>query len=353
MPLGRFARIIVVTAMVCATAVAGVGMAVASQADAASRYSTTANLNVRSAPSLSASILATLPNGTPVTSNGSASNGWLPISYNGGQAYVSSAYVTTGSATTAATTATTTVNVNFRTQPTLTSSVITVLRSGTTVTTTGTSGDFTAVSANGTQGWVWTGYLSGRKAPATTLSAVSTTEYTTAIHVRVRTQPSLQSATITMLAIGTKLTVTGAPVNGFAPISYKGVARWISASYLSTTAPAPAKAPASSATPTPAAPSPTSTAADSSSSSSAPLNLANEAMWVKIAQCESGNRWDINTGNGYFGGLQFSLGTWNSVGGQDFATRPDLATKDQQITVANRLYAQRGLQPWTCRTAVQ
>ncbi len=85
--------------------------------------------------------------------------------------------------------------------------------------------------------------------------------------------------------------------------------------------------------------------------SGAGLNLANAAMWDRIAQCESGGRWNINTGNGYYGGLQFNSATWLSVGGGDFAPRADLATREQQITVANRLYAQRGLQPWTCAWA--
>ena len=79
------------------------------------------------------------------------------------------------------------------------------------------------------------------------------------------------------------------------------------------------------------------------------INLARLAQWNKIAKCESGNRWHINTGNGYYGGLQFNLETWRSVKGQDFAKYPHRATKREQITVANRLYAKRGFQPWTCR----
>ncbi len=79
------------------------------------------------------------------------------------------------------------------------------------------------------------------------------------------------------------------------------------------------------------------------------INLARLAQWNKIAKCESGGRWHINTGNGYYGGLQFNLGTWRSVKGQDFAKYPHRATKAEQITVANRLYAKRGFQPWTCR----
>ncbi len=82
-----------------------------------------------------------------------------------------------------------------------------------------------------------------------------------------------------------------------------------------------------------------------------PLDLSRAAMWDRIAQCESSGRWNINTGNGYYGGLQFDASTWLSVNGQDFARRADLATREEQITVANRLYALRGLQPWACRGA--
>jgi len=85
--------------------------------------------------------------------------------------------------------------------------------------------------------------------------------------------------------------------------------------------------------------------------SGAGINLANAAMWDRIAKCESGGNWHINTGNGYYGGLQFAYTTWLSSGGADFAPRADLASREEQITVANRLYAVRGLQPWGCRWA--
>jgi len=79
------------------------------------------------------------------------------------------------------------------------------------------------------------------------------------------------------------------------------------------------------------------------------LNLARLSKWNKIAKCESGGRWHINTHNGYYGGLQFNLGTWRSVKGQQFASKPHKASKAEQITVANRLYAKRGFKPWSCR----
>jgi hypothetical protein len=59
--------------------------------------------------------------------------------------------------------------------------------------------------------------------------------------------------------------------------------------------------------------------------------------WYAIAQCESGGNWQINTGNGYYGGLQFSQGTWVAAGGLAYAPRADLATASQQIAVASTL----------------
>jgi uncharacterized protein YabE (DUF348 family) len=68
--------------------------------------------------------------------------------------------------------------------------------------------------------------------------------------------------------------------------------------------------------------------------------------WDAVAQCESGGNWHINTGNGFYGGLQFDYGTWLSNGGGAYAKRADLATRDEQIAVANHLYARRGSSPW-------
>ncbi|WP_040885121.1 resuscitation-promoting factor [Janibacter sp. HTCC2649] len=105
--------------------------------------------------------------------------------------------------------------------------------------------------------------------------------------------------------------------------------------------------------PKPAAPKPTASAPAPSAgnTSGAGINLSNAAMWDRIAECESSGNWSINTGNGYYGGLQFDLQTWRGAGGGDFASRPDLASRAEQITVANRVYADRGLQPWGCAHA--
>lgn len=88
-------------------------------------------------------------------------------------------------------------------------------------------------------------------------------------------------------------------------------------------------------------------AAASNTGAAAPA-MMNEAMWDKIAQCESTGNWSINSGNGYYGGLQFDIQTWIGAGGGAYAPNASLATKAQQIDIANRVYAQRGLQPWGC-----
>ncbi len=61
------------------------------------------------------------------------------------------------------------------------------------------------------------------------------------------------------------------------------------------------------------------------------------ACWDRVASCESGGRWNINTSNGYLGGLQWLLSTWLANGGGRYASLPQYATRMQQITVASRM----------------
>ncbi|KWT58090.1 transglycosylase [Streptomyces albus subsp. albus] len=70
--------------------------------------------------------------------------------------------------------------------------------------------------------------------------------------------------------------------------------------------------------------------------------------WDAVAQCESGGNWSINTGNGYYGGLQFTNSSWAAAGGTKYAPRADLASKSQQIAAAERLLAIQGPGAWTC-----
>jgi uncharacterized protein YabE (DUF348 family) len=88
--------------------------------------------------------------------------------------------------------------------------------------------------------------------------------------------------------------------------------------------------------------------ADSGNTGAAAPAMMNAGMWDKIAQCESGGNWSINSGNGYYGGLQFDIQTWIGAGGGSYAPNASQASKAQQIDIANRIYAERGLQPWGC-----
>ncbi|MEY9926464.1 nucleoid-associated protein YgaU [Catenulispora sp. GP43] len=78
----------------------------------------------------------------------------------------------------------------------------------------------------------------------------------------------------------------------------------------------------------------------------ATASAASVSTWDQVAACESGGNWSINTGNGYYGGLQFSTSSWLAAGGGKYAPRADLATKDQQIAVAENLLASQGPGAW-------
>jgi hypothetical protein len=77
-------------------------------------------------------------------------------------------------------------------------------------------------------------------------------------------------------------------------------------------------------------------------------STASGSVWDKIAQCESGGNWSINTGNGYYGGLQFSLSTWRAYGGSGM---PHKASREEQIRIAKKVQASDGWGAWPACTA--
>ena len=80
-------------------------------------------------------------------------------------------------------------------------------------------------------------------------------------------------------------------------------------------------------------------------------SAAPDSDWDRLAQCEAGGNWNINTGNGYYGGLQFNAGTWRAYGGNEFAPLPHQATREQQIAVAERTLAKQGWGAWPACSA--
>ncbi|MER6960534.1 transglycosylase family protein [Streptomyces sp. NPDC000618] len=82
-------------------------------------------------------------------------------------------------------------------------------------------------------------------------------------------------------------------------------------------------------------------------------SAATAAEWDAVAQCESGGNWSINTGNGYYGGLQFSASTWAAYGGTQYAAQANQASKAQQIAVAEKVLAGQGKGAWpVCGTGL-
>ncbi|MFE3856175.1 transglycosylase family protein [Streptomyces griseorubiginosus] len=82
-------------------------------------------------------------------------------------------------------------------------------------------------------------------------------------------------------------------------------------------------------------------------------SAATASEWDAVAQCESGGNWSINTGNGYYGGLQFSASTWAAYGGTQYAAQANQASKAQQIAVAEKVLASQGKGAWpVCGTGL-
>ncbi|MDQ0991330.1 transglycosylase family protein [Streptomyces sp. V3I7] len=82
-------------------------------------------------------------------------------------------------------------------------------------------------------------------------------------------------------------------------------------------------------------------------------SAATASEWDAVAQCESGGNWSINTGNGFYGGLQFSASTWAAYGGTQYAATADKATKSQQIEIGEKVLAAQGKGAWpNCGTGL-
>ena len=77
-----------------------------------------------------------------------------------------------------------------------------------------------------------------------------------------------------------------------------------------------------------------------------PANAASTRAWNRLAHCESGGRWHVNTHNGYYGGLQISARTWRAFKGGRYASLPHRATKREQIRVAERIKRGQGWRAW-------
>ena len=73
---------------------------------------------------------------------------------------------------------------------------------------------------------------------------------------------------------------------------------------------------------------------------------ASSVNWDAVAQCESGGNWSINTGNGFYGGLQFTRGTWKAYGGTKYASTANKASRSEQIAIAEKVLRGQGIGAW-------
>lgn len=173
-----------------------------------------------------------------------------------------------------------------------------------------------------------------------TLSAIAARSYgTSADWPAVWWANRHQVSNPNMLLVGQRLVL---------PASGHVTAAMASAAQAAIPDPAPAPAPAD--------PAPTSsvsysqqdpsTAAPVSAPAPAPASSSSGVNWNAIAACESGGNWSISTGNGFYGGLQFTQQTWLGNGGGQYASSANLATPSQQIAVAQRVLATQGIGAW-------
>lgn len=133
------------------------------------------------------------------------------------------------------------------------------------------------------------------------------------------------------------------PIQAFFPLK---VSDQKIASPLPLTAPTPTLTPTPTLIPTPTIKPrliPTKIPLPTATPTPDPKSPDNPAIWESIADCETHNNWSADTGNGYFGGLQFSQGAWNSVGGSG---NPSQTSKDEQIARGKMLQAKRGWGVW-------
>ncbi|MFD9456655.1 transglycosylase family protein [Streptomyces sp. NPDC059985] len=77
-----------------------------------------------------------------------------------------------------------------------------------------------------------------------------------------------------------------------------------------------------------------------------PAHAATAGTWDRVAACESSSNWKVETNNGFSGGLQFTASTWKAFGGTKFAARPSQASREQQISVAERVLSAQGPNAW-------
>ncbi|WP_218220774.1 SH3 domain-containing protein [Nesterenkonia sp. Act20] len=253
------------------------------------------------------------------------------------------------------------VYLNARSGPGLSNRVVLNLNPKREIQVTGRSGDWMRFTYSGKDVWVTAEFLEkgpardaapsgsdgstsapAKKANSTNSSSKSVgTAYSTNA-VNVRMGPSVNHSAMFSVRSGTKVELLEKKKDGWQEVRVNGATGWMSAQLLTSKAPS-ATGPANSGS---SGSSGSTSGSGSSSSSNMHTKSKNgpySAIWDKLAQCESGQNWKIDTGNGFYGGVQFSPESWEAVGGSGF---PHEASRAEQIKRAYMLYKKQGWNAW-------
>ena len=354
----------------------------------------TAPLNVRQTPSLTAKDIGYISAGQQVTLTGKQSGGYAEVLYGGQRAWVTSQYLVSSTTGLPHTTGTryATADLMIRTSADSDFKIITTVSKGAKLRVTGTtSGAYAQVIYNDSIRWVTAQYLSSKavsptshspaqatsKHPSSGKSSTNTAAKSVTPHavgsryasteLLVRTTSGSDYTTVATVSRGDQVKITGRTSNGRAEIVYGGTARWVTAEYLSTSKPrsgsnsSGSNSSGSGNSGSGKSGSKSSSAKSSSGSSAKPASHkssssggldasysgksqnVSDSVWDDLSMCESSGNWSISSGNGFYGGLQFTLQTWHGFGGTGM---PNQASRAEQIKVAERILAVQGWKAW-------
>jgi hypothetical protein len=191
--------------------------------------------------------------------------------------------------------------------------------------------------------------MSGTDHPPSTTSPMSPRRRAVTTTAAVGLAVAVLVALVAAATGRTDLAAAAEPERAEAPSRQEGQATLDRiASVAEAVAPPTTAAPTTTTAPPPPTTAPPAPASPPVATGSGYSDPANPAAWDRLAQCESGGNWAANTGNGYYGGIQFSLGSWQAAGGTG---RPDQASRETQIAIGQRLWQQGGWVHWPACTA--
>ncbi len=220
---------------------AGMPASTDGEVTAAAIMTTTANLNLRNGPSLTATVLLVMPRGATVNTTGSVQNGYAQLTDQGTTGWAATQYLSSGSSPGTSTAWVVDGNLNLRSGPSTSNTVLLVMPDGAQVTVTGSpQNGFTPVRYNGTNGWAYSQYLSSSQpgpGATSTPGTVISNAWVIDGNLNLRSGPSTSNTVLLVMPDGAQVGVTGSPQNGFTPVRYNGTNGWAYSQYLSSTQP--------------------------------------------------------------------------------------------------------------------